>query len=112
MRKLVNLGTETAQRHTVLFQDDELIVYLRYFPTIQRWTIGAEWRGVRVYNKSLAVGVLHIRNFNLPFDFYCTDNSGNGLDPFQLTDLSSGRCSLYLVDPDDMRDIRGVEVPL
>lgn len=111
MRRLTNLGSESIQRHVVLFDESEIVVTLRFFPTIERWTVSCDYNGMSIYNKPLSVGVLHIRNFNLPFDFFCRDLSGNGLDPFQKTDFSDGRCALYLVEREDMRLIRGVEVP-
>ena len=56
-------------------------------------------------------GSLHMVSQNQPFDFEVLDNSGLGIDPFKLDDFSAGRCSLYVLERDDMVSIRyGAEV--
>jgi hypothetical protein len=71
-----------------------------------------EYKSWRIDNVKLSCGSLHMRQENKPFDFIVTDNSPAGLDPFQLNDFIDGRCSLYMLEADDMTDIRGVAVPL
>ncbi|WP_428613296.1 hypothetical protein [Pseudoalteromonas sp.] len=49
---------------------------------------------------------------NTPFGFAIQDTSGLGLDPFRRDDFLTGRTAMYLIEPDEMTDIRGIEVPL
>ena len=39
------------------------------------------------------------------------DESLNGIDSFKQDDFSEGRCILYLIDDDEMAQIRGQRVP-
>lgn len=112
MRLIEDIDLSANQRHIVLFDEFEITITLHYLDTVQRWCMDVEYLGFGVYGVFLAVGVLHIEGKNQPFDFVVEDTSGQGIDPFQLTDFADGRCNLYLVEPDEMRQIRGVNVPV
>jgi hypothetical protein len=112
MIKIQNIGDEAIQRHTIIFQEFEITLTLRFYPKVQMWCFDCEFLDWEVHGLRLAVGVLHMVSENQPFDFYVIDESGNGLDPFQINDFSTGRCSLYMLEEADMVEIRkGAEVP-
>ena len=111
MAKLIqNIGSESIQKHTILFGDYEIILLLRFYSRNKMWLMDVNYRTTAFYGVKLSVGVLHMLSKNLPFDFIVSDLSGNGIDPFKSTDFSNGRCQLYLLEADDMQDIRNVEV--
>ena len=113
MRRIQNITNEPIQRHTVIFEESEIILKLRFFPRNQFWTMDVEYGDYQVFGVKLSVGVLHITSGNMPFDFTVTDMSGNGIDPFQRNDFSSGRNRLYMFDRDEMLQIRrGEAVPV
>jgi hypothetical protein len=113
MRKLINLTDEPIQRHTILFEESEVIFTLRFYPKTEIWCFDAEYNGKSVFGLKLSVGVPHMVSQNQPFDFVVSDNSNNGLDPFKGDDCSSGRCDIYILDAADMIQVRaGAEVPL
>lgn len=111
MKRIQNITNEPIQRHTIVFDESEIILTLRFYPRTQVWCMDAEYLDWQVFGLKLSVGVLHMISQNQPFDFIVTDNSGEGFDPFQRTDFQSGRCNLYLLEPADMVRIRGDEVP-
>ena len=110
-RLINNISSESVQRHTLIFNDDEITLTLRYLAQIQQWFFDVEYRDFTIGGVKLAVGTLHMVSSNQPFDFAVNDNAGVGLDPFRADDFESGRCSLYLVTPEEMFQVRGVEVP-
>lgn len=110
-RLIGNIGDEANQRHTIIFQDSEIVLTLRYLAPVQQWFMDVEYDDFNLYGVKMTVGVPHMVSANQPFDFVVLDNSGEGIDPFRLVDFTDGRCSLYLLTPDEMFDIRGVEVP-
>lgn len=112
MKRVQNITNEPIQRHTIVFEESEITLTLRFYPRTQIWCFDAEFGDWAVYGLKLSVGVLHMVSQNQPFDFIVTDESGVGIDPFQRTDFTSGRCLLYLLEPDDMVELRGDEVPL
>lgn len=110
MRRIDNIGSETLQRHTILFQESEIVITLRFSPTVELWTMDVEYKDFVIYGVSLVVGVLHMESSNQPFGFVVQDTTGFGLDPFRRNDFIEGRNALYLVEPDEMTDVRGIEV--
>lgn len=112
MKKILNIGSEPIQRHTLLFEETEIILTLRYYPTVGQWFFDAEYKNFKVFGIKLALGVLHMRSRNQPFDFVLQDNAGLGLDCFRVDDFAEGRCSLYLAEAADMEAIRGVAVQI
>jgi len=113
MKRITNITDEAIQRHIVVFEESEIILRLRFFPKTQHWTFDAEYNGKAVYGVKLSVGVLHMTSENQPFDFFVTDRSGNGIDPFQIDDFANDRCRLYMLETAEMVAVRGgAEVPL
>lgn len=112
MKRIQNITAEPIQRHTIVFEESEIILTLRFYPRTQIWCMDAEFGDWQVFGLKLSVGVLHMISQNQPFDFIVTDNSGEGFDPFQRTDFQSGRCRLYLLESGEMVTIRGDEVPV
>ena len=110
MRRLQNITAEPIQRHTILFEESEIIFTLRFYPRTQIWMFDAEFGDTVVYGLKLSVGVLHMISQNQPFDFVCVDRSGEGIDPFKRQDFSSRRCEIYMLEAADMEQLRGVEV--
>ena len=110
MKRLQNLTDEPIQRHTILFEKDEITFVLRFYPRTQVWLFDVKFGDSQVYGLKLSVGVLHMLSQNQPFDFICVDKSGNGIDPFTRQDFSGGRCEIYMIEAADMEQIRGVEV--
>lgn len=111
-RIIQNITDAPAQKHTLIFNDIQVILKLRFLSTIESWIFDLEYGDNTIYGVKLSVGVLHIASSNFPFDFEVYDASGNGTDPFRLTDFSSGRCVLYLYDNENMERVRGTGVPL
>lgn len=112
MRQIENIGDEVTQRHTILYLETELVITLRYFGTVELWTLDVEYKDFIITSLGLSAGVLHMESSNQPFGFVVQDTSGVGLDPFRRNDFSDGRCILYLVEADEMESIRGQAVPL
>lgn len=112
MIEVENIGDEAFQRHTIIFQEFEISLSLRFYPKVEIWCFDCEFLDWAVYGIKLSLGVLHMVSQNKPFDFIVTDESGNGLDPFQINDFSSGRCKLYMLNEAEMVQVRnGAEVP-
>ena len=112
MIQIENITNEPHQRHTILFEESEIVLNLRYLPIIKIWIIDIEYKDKNLYGFKLSSGVLHFRSQNLPFDFYIEDLTGNGLDPVRLDDFAENRCSLYMMEAADMETIRGASVKI
>lgn len=111
-KKITNISDETRQRHTILFNNSEIILNIIFLPFVEKWFFNVSYKDFILSGTKMSVGVLHMLSSGQPFDFIILDNSDNGLDPFKRDDFSSGRCSMFLIEPDEMQDIRQVEVEI
>ena len=109
-RLVQNITNESIQRHVLIYNDIETIIILRFSSQVGAWFIDVNTGDKFAYGVKLAVGVQHIESRNMPCDFTVTDNKTNSIDPFRSDDFSEGRCSLILLDNEDMVEIRGQRV--
>lgn len=110
--QIQNISAEAHQRHVLLFDESEIELTMRFYPTVEMWTIDVSYKGQTATGYKLSADVLHMRSRNFPFDFAVRDLSGLGLDPFRLDDFATGRCAIYMMSADDMETIRDAPVPL
>jgi len=112
-----NITSDYIQKHTIEFSRGLINLELIYEAAVQMWKMNVTYtrrdetesqnpiNGVK-----LALSTSHFKHRGWPFDFAVVDNSGYGIDPYLDTDFESGRCNLYLVTPEEMIEIRGVDV--
>ena len=112
MRQITNITSENFQRHTILFEEDEIVLHLKYYTMLRQWFFDVEYKEFKLFGKHLAVGTYHMLASNQPFDFLVFDTSQNGLDPFRADDFQSGRTVLLMLEPDDLIRKRGRSVPI
>jgi len=110
MRKIIDITSDASQEHTVTLEDNELVLSLRFLSVVACWFMDVDYKGKKITGVKVSNSTLHMDAKGYPFDFYCVDNSGFKLDPYKLDDFESARCSLYILDPADMEEIRGVAV--
>lgn len=111
-RIVENITDEPIQKHTLLYNDIETVIVMRFSSQTSAWLISAETGDKSASSVKLSVGVLHMISRNMPCDFTVIDTTGNDIDPFRIDDFSTGRCVLVLYDDEDMADIRGQEVEI
>lgn len=112
MIEIQNITDDAFQRHIITFDEAPVTLLLRYYQRAQFWTISTEYKDIQCNGLKLSTGTLHMRSKNMPFDFIVTDNSSNGLDPFAPDDFSNGRCTLLMLERDDMERIRGQAIKI
>lgn len=110
--EIQNITAEPHQRHTIIFEESEVILTLRFLPRVQIWLYDVEFNGRAAYGFKLSLGTFHMVSQNFPFDFVVSDESGAGIDPFKADDFSTGRCRLIMAGADDMAEVRGGPVPI
>lgn len=110
MRKIDNVGDEGFQTIIVPLADGDVRIDIRFLSSVQIWQMSINYLGKALNGVKLSCGVLHMRARNYPFDFIVTDESGAGIDPYKKDDFTSTRSILYMLDADEMEEIRGQEV--
>jgi len=108
--RINNITSEAIQRHSLVIDDLDIDIILRFLPSVEIWLLDVEFEGRVLRGLKLSAGVTHIRGANMPFDFVVTIEDNSGIDPFRISDFELGRCELYYVTVDDMTALRGQEV--
>lgn len=112
MIRIENIGNETLQRHVILFQETEVILILRYLPMVSIWVMNVEYKGRKANGLKLSTKTPHMLSQNFPFDFLVSDNNATGLDPIDRNDFANNRCTLFMLEPDDIEQLRGQPVEI
>lgn len=110
--KIENITNDAHQRHIVLLEDKEVTLVIRFLSIAQAWFIDVAYEGRTASGFKLALNTLHMQSQNFPFDFIVQDLTGRGVDPFRLDDFSDDRVAFYMLQRDDMAEIRGQDVPI
>lgn len=117
MNIIENISDEYNQLHVLEFDRGITNLNLVYEAAVQMWKMNVEFTRADdaqpqkpIYGVKLSLSTLHFEHRNWPFDFTVVDTTGNGVDPFRSDDFSSGRCELYFITPEEMIQIRGVDV--
>lgn len=109
MYKLSGITDEPYQAHTLLLDEGEAVLELRFLPAVQIWIMSVT-HGEKVRTGiKLSASVYHLRSYGFEFDFVVTLTDGSGIDPFRVDDFASGRCEIYFVSPEEMQVVRGQE---
>lgn len=111
MDLITNITDEPIQRHVLLFDRGEAVIFIRHLPTVEMWKMRVEYRDDFIEGVKLSLGALHFRHKGWPFDIALLATDSSGIDPYRADDFASGRCELYMVTPDEMIEIRGGDVP-
>lgn len=107
-----NITSETDQVHTIISEDNEIGLRLRFHPAVQIWTMDITFAGQAVYGIQISIATLHIRGVNWPFDFAAEVTDNSGIPPFRVDDFANGRARLYILTRAEMLQVRGLDVPL
>lgn len=117
MNIINNITSEFIQNHTLEFERGLIELTLIFEQSVQMWKMNVSYtrtddqepqrpaNGVK-----LALSTVHFIYRNWPFDFAVVDTTNNGVDPFRSDDFETGRCELYFITPNEMIEIRGVDV--
>lgn len=115
MKEITNLTADANQRHIITFEQNEIIIVLRYATSQNSWFMSITYQNSTFYNFRMSLGAIMFRNLGLPFAFTVVDNSNLGLDPSNLYDFAvktnrddttlPARCTLVLLETQDIQGI-------
>lgn len=97
MKKLTGITSDPIQEHRFIVDGEEVIITLRFYPTIQAWCFDVEYLGRLIKGVKASLGVWHLKSSNFPFDFTFIDTSKSGIDPRYIDDFETGRV-LFVLD--------------
>ncbi len=92
------------------FEDYEISLRFKYLSICQIWIMNLKYKDHIINGLKLSCGVRMLQTMNYPFDFIIENNLNNGFDPYLESDFSDESYSIYILDREDMYEIRGYEV--
>lgn len=117
MNIINNITSDPRQSLFLEFSRGSVNLFLIHDSTTQMWRMNVTYTRKDdteaqppINGVKLANGTTHFKHRNWPFDFCVKDTTGNGVDPFRIDDFEVGRCILYFITPEEMIEIRGVDV--
>jgi hypothetical protein len=111
MLEIVNIKSDPIQKHYIPVLENQVEFTLRFYPTIQIWCFDIEYKGVSVLGLKASLGTTHLTGNNFPFDFVIECTKNTGLDPYLIDDFET-RIKLYMLEPDEIAEIRGYSVAI
>lgn len=110
MKKLTNISSDAIQSFTLIVGEETAEIKFRFYVTTKKWYFDLRFRDEVVKGVKISLGVLHINNYNFPFDFAAIDTSGKGIDPFQIDDFDLDRIEFFMLTAEEMAAFRGFDV--
>lgn len=108
MNQVINITNDAHQVHTLLTENGNITLTLRFYPMVEAWIMDVAYGTKSVYGVKISLSVLHLEKFNFPFDFTVIGTAG--IDPYNINDFSDGRCTLWVINATEMEEYRGIAV--
>ncbi|QEO57557.1 phage baseplate plug family protein [Francisella marina] len=110
MQKIINITREPIQEHIINYENNEIVLVIRYSSTVLDWTFDLTYKNKSVYGVRLACGVRLLYGANLPFDMVAVADSNIPLDPMLLSDFANERVILNFIPREEILEIRNYDV--
>ena len=112
MKKLTGISDESIQRHILLVGEKNATMTMKFLSNSGVWIFDIEYNDQNIYGLKFSIGVLHLANYNFPFDLILTDTDNSGIDPFKIDDFFAERILLYQLEPNELSNLRGYSVEI
>ena len=103
----IDIDATEFQEFTVPFEGEFITITLNFRQHI--WLMNAAYKEKKVNGLKLSSGVLMLVGKNFPFEIVI-DDKGSGLDPFSPDNFEKGIFDFYILERDEISEIRGFEV--
>lgn len=109
--KIIELSKDSIQSQTVVIDGMDIKITARFLPIVSMWVLKVDIDGENIADGiSMSCGSVIMQQFNKPFAFIVDDKSNLGIDPFRIEDFSDGRCVFYMLDRNEIAEVRGYDV--
>lgn len=109
MRTLTRLDSNPKQVLYFTTDSKQRIKFYFYFlPTQQSWFLDIEVDDFKLYGTRLCVLPNLFEKYSNILEWGLNVQTKDGLDPFQLTDFSTGYCTVSVLDKDEVKYVRDV----
>jgi hypothetical protein len=101
-------ATGTQNFQTLTEEGVTIDITLRFLPAVQAWVMDLKYQSFSVYGERLIVGLNVFRKYKNILPFGVLVDSLDGGDPFIIDDFTSGRCTLAILNEDEVSQAEGI----
>lgn len=112
MQKVENITKDEYQKHTLIYEDLEVEIELRFMPVVESWTLNVKHGDKVQTGIRCSLGVYLLKDYNFAFDLIFLDTDKLGIDPFRLEDFADNRIQLWFATPSECEEIRGYKIEM
>lgn len=106
MQKITQITSKSKQRMTLVLENNETVDFLLYYlPRQQSWFFNFSYLNTDSICNRVVLSPNALRQFrkNIPFGIAFAAESN--VEPFNITDFSSGRVSMYILNADEVKQV-------
>ncbi len=106
MQKITTLTSSPNQRHQLILENNETVDFRLYYSgRMQAWYFDFTYKDLTVNCSKVVLSPNTLRNFKRLIPFGIAFATDGYVEPFQITDFSSGRVSMYVLNSEDVETI-------
>ena len=104
MQQITSITSDSKQRMTLVLENNESVDFLLYYlPRQQSWFYNFTYNNLTCNSSRVVLSPNALRQFKniIPFGIAFTANSY--VEPFNITDFSSGRVNMYVLNKEEVQ---------
>ena len=106
MKQIISLTDNARQRFEVPLDNGDLVsIYLYYYPTQYSWFFDIEYKNYINNGNRVVLTPNALRHLKDILPFGIAFLSEGYAEPFQLTDFSSGRVGMYILNQEEVEEV-------
>ncbi len=107
MKQIQSITSDANQEFTIVTEDGiKVKCILTYLPTQQMWSISLDDGDFVINNLLLVVSPNILYQFSNNLTYGIAINSIDGQDPFYVEDFAVDRCQFFLLNAQEIQDIK------
>lgn len=106
MKNITSITSSARQTMTLVLDNNESINFSIYFsPRMQSWFFDFTYKELTVNCSKVVLTPNALRQFRKIIPFGIGFSAESFVDPFQITDFSSGRVNMYLLNKEEVEQV-------
>ena len=104
MQEITQITSSPKQHMTLLLENNETVDFSIYFlPRQQNWFIDFSYKNITVNCMKVVLSPNILRQFKKIIPFGLKFSTDSSVEPFSLTDFSSGRIKMFILNAEDVQ---------
>ena len=106
MQKITQITSKSKQRMTLFLENNETVdFFLYYLPRQQSWFFNFTYLDTSLKCNRVVLSPNSLRQFRKNIPFGIAFSADSYVEPFNITDFSSGRVSMYVLNAEEVKQV-------